>query len=162
MLGPLSAVLSPPSIVPFSDGLDASSCTMYRTITLPTILSLPSLTVSVIPLYLLSLHSLTLSPLLDNGERVTQALKKVLGEDYNYDSTNTFRALYRSFNECVFIEDEGMSRRFQLFSVFCCVSHLLASLTLFGSAGDVVFYNDKTGTTKRKLEGTEFGPAPRD
>ena len=30
-----------------------------------------------------------------------------LGEDYNYDSTNTFRALYRSFKECQFIEDEG-------------------------------------------------------
>lgn len=43
----------------------------------------------------------------DNGERVTEALKKVLGEDYNYDSTNTFKALYRSFKECTFIEDTG-------------------------------------------------------
>jgi len=64
---------------------------------------------------------------------VTEALKKVLGDDYNYDSSNTFRALYRSFSECLFIEDEG----------------------------DVVFYNDKSGMPKRKLEGTEFGPAPK-
>lgn len=69
-----------------------------------------------------------------NGERVTEALKKVLGEDYNYDSSNTFRALYRSFTECNFIEDSG----------------------------DVVFYNDRTGMPKRKLEGTLSIPAPRD
>ncbi|KAF8308723.1 uncharacterized protein EI90DRAFT_3129707 [Cantharellus anzutake] len=69
-----------------------------------------------------------------NGPRVTEALKKVLGEDYNYDSSNTFRALWRSFNECIFIEDEG----------------------------DVVFYNDKTGMPKRTLEGTEWPVAPRD
>ncbi|KAF8341432.1 delta-12 fatty acid desaturase [Cantharellus anzutake] len=60
-----------------------------------------------------------------NGPRVTEALKKVLGEDYNQDSTNTFRALWRTFNECQFIEDDGA----------------------------VAFYADKTGHTKRKLEG---------
>ncbi|TBU48918.1 fatty acid desaturase-domain-containing protein [Dichomitus squalens] len=38
---------------------------------------------------------------------VTDAIKAVLRENYNYDSTNTFYALYRSFTECVFIEDEG-------------------------------------------------------
>jgi omega-6 fatty acid desaturase (delta-12 desaturase) len=63
---------------------------------------------------------------------VTEALKKVLGSDYNYDSSNTFRALYRSFSECLFVEDQG----------------------------DVVFYNDKTGMPKRKLEGTEWPPEP--
>jgi len=69
-----------------------------------------------------------------NGERVTEAIKKVLGDDYNYDSSNTFRALYRSFSECLFVEDTG----------------------------DVVFYNDKSGLPQRKLEGTEWPPAPRD
>lgn len=69
-----------------------------------------------------------------NGERVTEAIKKVLKDDYNYDSSNTFRALYRSFSECLFIEDEG----------------------------DVVFYLNKTGKTGRKLEGTQWGPEPRD
>ncbi|KAI0330272.1 hypothetical protein GY45DRAFT_1370848 [Cubamyces sp. BRFM 1775] len=42
-----------------------------------------------------------------NQPAVTEAIRRVLGEHYNYDSTNTFYALYRSFTECVFIEDEG-------------------------------------------------------
>ncbi|KAI0360610.1 hypothetical protein OH77DRAFT_702383 [Trametes cingulata] len=42
-----------------------------------------------------------------NQPAVTEAIKGVLGENYNYDSTNTFYALYRSFTECVFIEEEG-------------------------------------------------------
>ncbi|TCD62129.1 hypothetical protein EIP91_007304 [Steccherinum ochraceum] len=43
----------------------------------------------------------------DNLEEVTRAIRGVLGDDYNYDSTNSFYALYRSFTQCVFIEDEG-------------------------------------------------------
>lgn len=42
-----------------------------------------------------------------NLPQVTQLIKSVLGEDYNYDSTNTFRALYRTFTQCCFIEDDG-------------------------------------------------------
>lgn len=42
-----------------------------------------------------------------NQPEVTEVLKKVLKEDYNYDSTNTFRALYRTFSSCCFIEDDG-------------------------------------------------------
>ncbi|EIW55651.1 uncharacterized protein TRAVEDRAFT_171450 [Trametes versicolor FP-101664 SS1] len=42
-----------------------------------------------------------------NQPAVTEAIKTVLGDHYNYDSTNTFYALYRSFTECVFIEEEG-------------------------------------------------------
>ncbi|KAG6885730.1 hypothetical protein C0993_010557 [Termitomyces sp. T159_Od127] len=42
-----------------------------------------------------------------NQPQVTEAIKKVLKEDYNYDSTNTFRALYRTFTQCCFIEDNG-------------------------------------------------------
>ncbi|OCH93320.1 hypothetical protein OBBRIDRAFT_326866 [Obba rivulosa] len=38
---------------------------------------------------------------------VTKAIRGVLGGDYNYDSTNSFYALYRSFTECCFVEDEG-------------------------------------------------------
>jgi len=37
----------------------------------------------------------------------TEAIKKVLGEDYCYDRTNTLRALYRNFKQCQFIEDTG-------------------------------------------------------
>ncbi|KAJ6526664.1 fatty acid desaturase-domain-containing protein [Mycena capillaripes] len=42
-----------------------------------------------------------------NQPYVTEKLKAVLGEHYNYDSTNTFYALYRSFTQCLFIDDEG-------------------------------------------------------
>jgi len=54
---------------------------------------------------------------------VTQAIKEVLKEDYNYDSTNTFRALYRTFSKCIFIEDDG----------------------------DIVFYKNKDGKAARTL-----------
>lgn len=69
----------------------------------------------------------------DNLPEVTRIIKSMLGDDYNYDSTvslsdfcphhsvffetsksmvtqciqNTFRALYRTFTECCFIEDKG-------------------------------------------------------
>ncbi|KAJ7167150.1 fatty acid desaturase-domain-containing protein [Mycena crocata] len=42
-----------------------------------------------------------------NQPEVTKELKKILGDSYNFDSTNCFRALHRSFTECTFIEDEG-------------------------------------------------------
>ena len=64
---------------------------------------------------------------IDNQPQITEAIRTVLKDDYNFDSTvcscvlisyhhqcwqgssrqNTFYALYRSFTECVFIEDEG-------------------------------------------------------
>ncbi|KAL0945988.1 hypothetical protein HGRIS_012266 [Hohenbuehelia grisea] len=58
-----------------------------------------------------------------NQPEVTEHIKKVLKEDYNYDSTNSARALYRSFSECCFIEDEG----------------------------DVMFYKNKNGRAAREL-----------
>ncbi|TCD68732.1 hypothetical protein EIP91_009878 [Steccherinum ochraceum] len=42
-----------------------------------------------------------------NQPQITEAIRSVLMENYNYDSTNSFYALYRSFTECCFIEDEG-------------------------------------------------------
>jgi len=42
-----------------------------------------------------------------NLPQVTEAIKPVLGEYYNYDSTNTFYALWRSFTQCTFVESEG-------------------------------------------------------
>ncbi|KAF7762132.1 hypothetical protein Agabi119p4_8725 [Agaricus bisporus var. burnettii] len=56
-----------------------------------------------------------------NLPQVTQIIKSVLGDDYNYDSTNSFRALYRTFTQCCFIEDEG----------------------------DIVFYRNSKGETAR-------------
>nr|BAL02933.1 delta-12 fatty acid desaturase [Pholiota nameko] len=58
-----------------------------------------------------------------NQPQVTEAIKKVLKDDHNYDSTNTFRALYRTFTQCCFIEDDG----------------------------DIVFYKNKDGKLSRVL-----------
>ncbi|KAJ7334091.1 delta-12 fatty acid desaturase [Mycena albidolilacea] len=58
-----------------------------------------------------------------NQPAVTEKIKAVLAEHYNYDSTNTFYALYRSFTECCFIEDDG----------------------------DIVFYKNKDGQAARAL-----------
>ncbi|KIJ96322.1 hypothetical protein K443DRAFT_45311, partial [Laccaria amethystina LaAM-08-1] len=55
----------------------------------------------------------------DNGPKITKAIKGVLKDDYNYDST-----LYRSFTQCLFIEDEG----------------------------DIVFYKNKHGIAARRLQ----------
>ncbi|KAL0958240.1 hypothetical protein HGRIS_000396 [Hohenbuehelia grisea] len=41
-----------------------------------------------------------------NGPKITERVKKVLGEDYNYDSTPTWYALWRSFTECLFVEED--------------------------------------------------------
>ncbi|TFK22250.1 delta-12 fatty acid desaturase [Coprinopsis marcescibilis] len=65
-----------------------------------------------------------------NQPQVTEAIKKVLKDDYNYDSTNTFRALYRTFTQCCFIEDDG----------------------------DIVFYKNKEGKSLRVLGKDETGP----
>ncbi|KAL0563636.1 hypothetical protein V5O48_012443 [Marasmius crinis-equi] len=58
-----------------------------------------------------------------NQPEVTTHIRKVLKDDYNFDSTNTFRALYRTFTECEFIENEG----------------------------DVVFYKNKEGKAAREV-----------
>ncbi|KAF8901965.1 delta-12 fatty acid desaturase protein [Mucidula mucida] len=63
-----------------------------------------------------------------NQPYVTECIKKVLQEKgefgaYNYDRTNSFRALYRTFTQCCFIEDEG----------------------------DVVFYKNRDGVPARQL-----------
>ncbi|KAK7440067.1 hypothetical protein VKT23_017316 [Stygiomarasmius scandens] len=58
-----------------------------------------------------------------NQPEATECIKAVLKDDYNYDSTNSFRALYRSFVECEFIEDDG----------------------------DIVFYKNREGKAARVL-----------
>ncbi|KAF8220067.1 hypothetical protein L208DRAFT_1455665 [Tricholoma matsutake] len=59
-----------------------------------------------------------------NGPQITKAIKAVLKDSYNYDSTPTFYALYRSFTECLFIEEEG----------------------------DIVFYKNKDGVAVREVQ----------
>ncbi|KAF7800238.1 hypothetical protein EIP86_011485 [Pleurotus ostreatoroseus] len=58
-----------------------------------------------------------------NQPQVTEIIKEILQKDYNYDSTNSFRALYRSFTECCFIEDNG----------------------------DIVFYKNQDGKAQREV-----------
>jgi len=42
-----------------------------------------------------------------NLPQVTEAIKPILGEYYNYDSTPAVYALWRSFTQCTFVESEG-------------------------------------------------------
>ncbi|KAF9475735.1 hypothetical protein BDN70DRAFT_221382 [Pholiota conissans] len=58
-----------------------------------------------------------------NGPEITKAVRSVLGDSYNYDSTPTFYALYRSFTQCLFIEDEG----------------------------EIIFYKNKEGVAQREV-----------
>ncbi|KAJ7606173.1 delta-12 fatty acid desaturase [Mycena polygramma] len=67
-----------------------------------------------------------------NQPAVTERLKDVLGEHYNYDSTNTFYALYRSFTQCCFVEDDG----------------------------DIVFYKNKEEQAARLVALDSSGDAP--
>ncbi|KAF4607847.1 hypothetical protein EYR40_000183 [Pleurotus pulmonarius] len=53
-----------------------------------------------------------------NLPQATEAIKPVLGEYYNYDSTPTIPALWRSFTQCVFVEDEGQVVFFKNCEVF--------------------------------------------
>ncbi|KAG6834999.1 hypothetical protein H0H93_005702 [Arthromyces matolae] len=61
-----------------------------------------------------------------NGPQITKAIKMVLKEDYNYDSTPTWYALYRSFTQCLFVEEDG----------------------------DILFYKNKYGKSARELADT--------
>ncbi|KAF9017583.1 delta-12 fatty acid desaturase [Hymenopellis radicata] len=60
----------------------------------------------------------------NNLPAVTEHLKPVLKDDYNYDSTNSFWALYRTFRECCFVEDDG----------------------------DILFYKNRKGQSTRSLD----------
>ncbi|RDB28347.1 Delta(12) fatty acid desaturase [Hypsizygus marmoreus] len=42
-----------------------------------------------------------------NLPQATEAIKPVLGDYYNYDSTSVLYALWRSFTQCTFVESEG-------------------------------------------------------
>ncbi|KAG7093067.1 hypothetical protein E1B28_009359 [Marasmius oreades] len=68
-----------------------------------------------------------------NQPLATAAIKGILKEDYNYDSTNSFRALYRTFTQCCFIEEEG----------------------------DIVFYKNREGKTARELAKDALTYPPR-
>jgi omega-6 fatty acid desaturase (delta-12 desaturase) len=77
----------------------------------------------------------------DNGPQITKAIKAVLKDSYNYDSTvcdvcyrlsdlidfflqPTFYAFYRSFTQCLFVEDDS----------------------------DIVFYKNRCGVAVREVQ----------
>lgn len=51
-------------------------------------------------------HHFFISAPFYNGPQITDAIKTVLKDDYNYDSTPSFYALWRSFTQCLFIEED--------------------------------------------------------
>ena len=62
------------------------------------------------------------------------AIRPLLGDMYNFDSTGTFRALYRSWMECVFVEDEG----------------------------GILFFRDRAGAAKREEKAAPLNVDPLD
>ena len=58
----------------------------------------------------------------DNLPKAHNAILPLLGDAYNYDSSWILWALWRTFNECIFVEDDG----------------------------EVVFYKNKIGLSRRK------------
>ncbi|KAI0322958.1 delta-12 fatty acid desaturase protein [Amylostereum chailletii] len=64
-----------------------------------------------------------------NGPKITKHIREVLKKDYNYDSTHTLYALWRSFTQCLFIEE----------------------------GGGIVFYKNKEGKPARRLAPDALG-----
>ncbi|KAF9511027.1 hypothetical protein BS47DRAFT_1373161 [Hydnum rufescens UP504] len=60
-----------------------------------------------------------------NVPELSKHVRKALGDDYNCDSGSSLRAYYRTFTQCLFVEDEG----------------------------DIVFYKNKQGKRVRKAAG---------
>ncbi|KAI0320398.1 fatty acid desaturase-domain-containing protein [Amylostereum chailletii] len=60
-----------------------------------------------------------------HGEEATQYLKDFLGEHYAFSDQPVFKALWRNYNDCQFVDDEG----------------------------DILFYRDKRGQTRRRPAG---------
>lgn len=86
-----------------------------------------------------------------NAEEATGYLRKFIGEQYAYDARNPFAALWETYNDCQFVEDEGASRRqlprfffvLGLPSFICCWDGTNGFSTVY--PGDVVFYRDRKG-----------------
>ena len=51
---------------------------------------------------------------IDHTQVATEAIKKVLKDDYAYDSTWTLRAMYRNFTQCQFVEDSVSSKPYSI------------------------------------------------
>lgn len=67
---------------------------------------------------------------IDQAPQVTKIIRELLGDDYCYDETGTFRSIYRNFRECTFIEDDG----------------------------DILFYRNRKGIPTRQMDGSVSPP----
>lgn len=79
----------------------------------------------------------------------TEAIKKVLGDSYCYDSTNFFRSLYRNFTTCHFIEDEVRAHSHRLLKLSPRVTRIVDHQFF---KGDVVFFRDARGVPTREID----------
>ena len=70
---------------------------------------------------------------LDNCEEATKHLKKFMGEQYLYSDTPVFEALWDSYNNCQFVDDNGES------------SIIVYYPSFKPSPGSVVFYRNRKG-----------------
>lgn len=71
---------------------------------------------------------------IDHGPEATKYLKEFIGDHYRYSDKPVFKALWDTYNECQFVEDEG------------AFLHIFV-LTVVTNAetGDVIFYRNKQG-----------------
>jgi hypothetical protein len=77
---------------------------------------------------------------LDSGAEATQYLAAFLGDHYMRSSEPVFQALWNTYNECQFVDDEGMQSK----------SHGPYFKLIFLTAGDILFYRNKKGELKRR------------
>lgn len=80
---------------------------------------------------------------IDHGAEGTRYLKKFIGDHYVYYDTPIFKALWKTYNECQFVDNEG--KLIPLFSLYNRLACLFYS-------GDVLFYRNKRGHVARRPE----------
>jgi omega-6 fatty acid desaturase (delta-12 desaturase) len=76
----------------------------------------------------------------DHGAEATQYLSAFLGDHYMRSSEPVFQALWNTYNECQFVEDEGV-----YFKV-----NMEDSIINFILLGDILFYRNKRGEVQRR------------
>ena len=89
---------------------------------------------------------LSCHPKLDHGPEATEHLKAFIGDHYIASEKPVFRALWDSYNQCQFVEDEGTHAPL----------HMRRGPS-YVSAGEILFYRDKAGGFVRQPDGSLEG-----
>ncbi|KAK7062767.1 hypothetical protein VNI00_000256 [Paramarasmius palmivorus] len=76
-----------------------------------------------------------------HGEEATQYLRNFIGEHYAYSDKPVFKALWDTYNDCQFVEDDGKHPRFHV---------TLIGLMIGLALGDILFYRNKKGEAVRR------------